>query len=97
MRDPGPLRVAGISTTVMNVEFPRYSTTPKICFSGLARLCRFVRHRNTLDPSQRSALPRLRGLLLEERLCLHMALHDHADGFTPIRSSMRFMETVLLG
>ena len=27
MRDPGPLRVAGISTTVMNVEFPRYSTS----------------------------------------------------------------------
>jgi nitrite reductase/ring-hydroxylating ferredoxin subunit/multimeric flavodoxin WrbA len=27
VRDPGPLRVAGISTTVMNVEFPRYSTS----------------------------------------------------------------------
>ena len=27
MRDPGPLRMAGISTTVMNVEFPRYSTS----------------------------------------------------------------------
>jgi hypothetical protein len=27
VRDPGPLRMAGISTTVMNVEFPRYSTS----------------------------------------------------------------------
>jgi nitrite reductase/ring-hydroxylating ferredoxin subunit/multimeric flavodoxin WrbA len=27
VRDPGPLRVAGISTTVMNVKFPRYSTS----------------------------------------------------------------------
>src|SRR5262249_31551300 len=27
VRDPGPLRVAGISTTVMNAQFPRYSTS----------------------------------------------------------------------
>jgi len=78
VRDPGPLRVAGISAAVMNVEFPRYSH-PKI-YSGIARLCRLVKHRNALDPSQRSALPRLRRLLLEERACLHLALHDHADG-----------------
>jgi nitrite reductase/ring-hydroxylating ferredoxin subunit/multimeric flavodoxin WrbA len=35
VRDPGPLRVAGISTTVMNAEFPRYSTSEGLLRASL--------------------------------------------------------------
>jgi multimeric flavodoxin WrbA len=36
VRDPGPLRVAGISTTAMNAEFPRYSTSEDLLRISLA-------------------------------------------------------------
>jgi nitrite reductase/ring-hydroxylating ferredoxin subunit/multimeric flavodoxin WrbA len=35
VRDPGPLRVAGISTTVMNAELPRYSTSEGLLQASL--------------------------------------------------------------
>jgi multimeric flavodoxin WrbA/nitrite reductase/ring-hydroxylating ferredoxin subunit len=35
-REPGPLRVVGISTTVMNRDFPRYSTSDALLQSALA-------------------------------------------------------------
>jgi multimeric flavodoxin WrbA/nitrite reductase/ring-hydroxylating ferredoxin subunit len=34
-RQPGPIRVAGISTTVMNAAFPRYSTSDSLLQSAL--------------------------------------------------------------
>ncbi len=34
-REPGPLRVAGISTTVMNKEYPRYSTSEALLQESL--------------------------------------------------------------
>lgn len=36
-REPGPLRVVGISTTVMNKDFPRYSTSEALLQSALAQ------------------------------------------------------------
>ena len=36
IRAPGPLRVVGISTTVMNAQFPRYSTSEALLESALA-------------------------------------------------------------
>ena len=35
-REPGPLRIAGISTTVMNNSFPRYSTSEALLETALA-------------------------------------------------------------
>jgi nitrite reductase/ring-hydroxylating ferredoxin subunit len=40
------------------------------------RACR----RNPPDPPVAPEIPRLRGLLLEKRACLHLALLDHPDG-----------------
>jgi hypothetical protein len=34
-REPGPLRVAGISTTVMNKDYPRYSTSEALLEESL--------------------------------------------------------------
>jgi len=36
-REPGPLRVVGISTTVMNKDFPRFSTSEALLQSALAQ------------------------------------------------------------
>lgn len=39
VRTPGPLRVVGISTTAMNRDFPRYSTSQDLLEESLAQAC----------------------------------------------------------
>ena len=78
-REEGPVRVLGISTTVMDPAFPRYSTSEALLDTALEAAGPRARRRVACD-SARSQIPRLRGLLLEERPCLHLALLDHADG-----------------
>ncbi len=66
-REPGPVRVAGISTTVMDRANPRYSTSEALLAHALAHARTDARRRDAADPPRRAQLPRLRGLLLEER------------------------------
>ena len=48
--------------------------------AALAHAQRGARRRGEADPPRASSVPRLRGLLLEDRARLHLALLDHADG-----------------
>ncbi len=81
-REDGPLRVVGISTTVMNRDEPRYSTSERLLGVGARPRIGATGRRDPADPSERPAVPQLRGLLLPERGVLHVAVHDHA-GSTP--------------
>ena len=78
-RAAGPVRVVGISTTAMNLEYPRYSTSDELLEVALAH-AQEHRLQHATDPAARALLPPLRGLLLEIGAGLHLALLDHADG-----------------
>ena len=78
-RAPGPLRLAGISTTVMDAANPRFSGSDHLLGQALAKR-RELGRRDAADPAQRAEVPRLRGLLFEGGAGLHLAVLDHADG-----------------
>ncbi len=81
-RAPGPVRLVGISTTNMDVANPRYSTSdastggcrsPVHCRDGAAG-------RDEDDSSRGPQVPAVRGLLLEERACVHVAVFHNSNG-----------------
>ncbi len=68
---------------------PRCSSSEELLAHGIAH-ARTRSARDAPHPAQRPALPRLRGLLLEERPRLHLAVLDHADGpGRPARARLR--------
>ena len=78
-RAAGPVRVVGISTTAMNLDYPALLHLRRAAGRG-ARARPGDRLRHAADPAARALLPPLRGLLLEVGARLHLALLDHADG-----------------
>ena len=78
-RAPGPLRLAGISTTAMDAGNPRFSGSDHLLDIALAKAGE-LGAQTRAHPPQRSEIPRLRGLLFEGRQCVHLALLDHSDG-----------------
>ena len=78
VRADGPIRVAGISTTAMDQQAPRYSGSDDL-LNSRAQGRRRRRLRNPADQAQRSEIPCLRGILLEKRARLHLAVFDHPD------------------
>ena len=89
-RHDGPPRVVGISTTAMDAANPRYSTSDALLEHSLAHAAESLGVRDAAAPAQRAQVPPLRGLLLEERAGLHLAVLDHADGSRrPARPRLR--------
>ena len=78
---PGRCACSASRPTAMDRANPRYSTSDALlgrrrCSTRRARSA----PRRRLIRLARAQVPRLRGLLLEERARLHLALLDHADG-----------------
>ena len=78
-REDGPVRVLGISTTVMDPAYPSLLHVRGAARDG-ARRGRGDGSRSPLPPALGPQVPRLRGVLLEERPRLHLAVLDHPDG-----------------
>ena len=78
-REPGPVRVAGISTTAMDKGNPRFSGSDHLLREALEGGGE-ARRADPPHPPQRSQVPLLRGLLLQGGARLHLAVLDHADG-----------------
>ncbi len=78
-RAPGPIRVAGISTSPMDEANPRFSGSDHLLRQALEFLHQ-PRRREPHAPTQRAEIPRLRRLLFEIGACVHLAMLDHADG-----------------
>jgi len=99
-REPGPLRVAGISTTVMDPKFPRYSTSEALLESALEQ----ARKKHSLD----TRLLRLRDLSF--RACegyysksaqactwpCSISQMDPEDGMNQVYDSLVFWADVVL-
>lgn len=79
-RAAGPVRVVGISTTVMNRAYPRTSTSERLLEISLEEAATKLACETQSDSPRRAELPPLRRLLFQEFARLHMALFDHADG-----------------
>jgi len=79
-RRPGVTRVAGISTTNMDEANPRYSTSDFLLGVALDHARDALGCETKLIRLSALKFRQLRGLLLEERERLHLALLDHADG-----------------
>ena len=87
---PARCASSGISTTVMDRANPRYSTSEALLDAALAHAARGARRRDAAASASRAQVPRLRGLLLEERARLHLAVLDHPDGpERPARPGLR--------
>ena len=69
----------------MDEHYPRYSTSEVLLEHALEHAKEKHELRNAADPAQRPQVPPLRGVLLQERARLHLALLDHADGSRPTR------------
>ena len=69
----------------------RASPAPTICSTTRSKPRPTHGAETQADPAQRAEIPRLRGLLLEGRARLHLAVLDHADGRRATRwtASMR--------
>ena len=63
---PGRCALAGISTTGMDIANPRFSGSDHLLGHAL-KAGRGARRRDAAHPAQRTQVPRLRGLLFEER------------------------------
>ena len=82
-REPGGVRVAGISTTAMDPQFPRFSTSDFLLAKALAHAKQAHQAETQPHQAQRSQVPPLRRLLQQKLARLPLALLDHASRSRP--------------
>ena len=85
-RAPGPVRVVGISTTVM-IPSTRATALRTRCSRRRSRMRRRAVAKQTPYSLRELNFRALRRLLLEKRARLHLAMLDHADGSRPTSST----------
>ncbi len=78
VREPGPLRVVGISTTVMNRETPRYSTSERLLGVALDHASAALGAETRLLKLNDLRFRNCEGYYSKSAHVVHLAVHHHA-------------------